>query len=278
MTMPELPEVETVKNQLIPEVIGKTIIETTQSGLNLRGKALPDLSLLKGQTILNIERRNKYLILNTVDFYLIIHLGMTGQLLIAPTLPMTKHIHATFTFKDKVLYYQDARRFGRVDVYAKTDYKSTNSIPSLSNLGIEPLDASFNIDTLFSLIDGIKNKKISSKNFIMDGKFICGIGNIYACEILFLSHINPLQTLQTLTTTQITALHSNIKSVLLKAIEMGGSTISDFMHLNGTAGKMQDFYHVYGRENQPCHYCSNPIVRIKQNGRSTFFCTTCQHN
>jgi formamidopyrimidine-DNA glycosylase len=274
--MPELPEVETIKNQLSPEIIGEKIIATFQNSLTFRGKSLPNLAVLENEIILNVTRRNKYLIIITTNYYLLIHLGMSGQLLVVKEIPLQKHIHIHIYFKNKILYYQDTRRFGMINLYLKNDYSSINLLPPLSKLGIEPLSEDFTLEYLNNLIFILSNKKLSAKKFIMDGSYICGVGNIYANEILFLSKIHPEELIQNISLIQISNMYKYIKKVLAQAIEMGGSTISDFIHINGTKGSMQDYYYVYGKENQPCKTCNNLILRIKQNGRSSFFCSHCQ--
>lgn len=271
--MPELPEVETIKNQLFPIIVGKTIINTFQSNLNLRKKPIPDLNILCNQIITNVFRRNKYIIIEMKNFYLFIHLGMTGQLLLEENLPNKKHIHAYFQFYNGFLYYQDARRFGSIQVYSKKDFPNFDEIPTISVLGFEPLSSEFTYNKLAQLI--LNNKSVAKK-FIMDNHLICGIGNIYACEILFLSKIHPEVMMKDINHEQCELLFFNIKSVLKKAIQLGGSTISDFKHVNGESGKMQDFYFVYDREKENCKVCNTLIERIKQQGRSTFFCPYCQ--
>lgn len=271
--MPELPEVETVKNQLLPIIQSETIYEVYQSDLNLRGKPMPSLISLVGQKIINVTRRNKYVIIELQDYFLFFHLGMTGQLLFSENIPTQKHIHAYLKLSKTFLYFQDVRRFGKIELYSKKDYQNFYDIPSIKSLGIEPLSLDFNLEKLREII---KNKNTPAKKFIMDNAYICGIGNIYACEILFLSKIHPAAIIKNLTEDQINLLYSNIKSVLTKAIELGGSTISDFKHVNGSSGNMQNFYYVYDKEGVACKICGNLINRIKQYGRSTFYCSYCQ--
>lgn len=272
--MPELPEVEIIKKQLTNNIIGKNIVDIKNSNLSLHGKPIPNLSKLICQKILNIFRRNKYLILETEKTFLVIHLGMTGQLISADSLPANqKHIHLEIYFDKSILYYKDIRRFGSINLYCKSEYKDYLSIPLFSKLGYEPLDPSFSFGNLDS---SIKKSKTTAKNFIMDGKYICGIGNIYASEILFLSKINPTKIINKITKKQKQALYKNIVEVLNKAISLGGSTISDFVHTNGSSGKMQDHYFVYARDSKDCKICGSQITKIKQNGRSTFYCPHCQ--
>lgn len=272
--MPELPEVEIVKRQLSSSILNNPIKKIITSKLKLHGKDIPDLSLIIGQKFLNIYRRNKYLILETEKNYLIVHLGMTGQLIQSSNLPEnTKHIHMIIYFSNLILYYKDVRRFGKIELFDKNKFPNYLDIPFIKTLGIEPLDKAFTIEVLKELI---KNSSSNSKKFIMDGNKICGIGNIYANEILFLSNINPESLIKNITRKQEKLLFHNIKTVLQQAIDLGGSTISDFIHLNGNKGSMQEHYYVYGREGEPCKKCSNTIKKISQNGRSTFFCPHCQ--
>lgn len=275
--MPELPEVETIKQQLNFEIINLKIKSVYTANLTLRGKIIPDLKKIKGENILNIYRRNKYLVFELNNYFLLIHLGMTGQLVIDKQLPNKKHIHAYFEFDNKILYYQDARRFGKIEIYDKKDYLSYLDLPEFKNLGFEPLEDNFTLESFKNILNNIKNKNMNLKQFIMDGKYVCGIGNIYANEILFLSKINPQECIKNLKENDISILYDNILLILNKAIELGGSTISDFVHVNGESGKMQNFYKVYNRFKKPCFVCGTNIERIKQQGRSSFFCPNCQN-
>ena len=272
--MPELPEVEIVKRQLSLNIINNKIKNISTSELKLHGKEIPNLNALIGESFSHIHRRNKYLILESDNHYLIIHLGMTGQLIQTPNLPeIKKHIHMIIYFQNLILYYKDVRRFGKIELYSKDNYPNYLEIPFIKKLGFEPLDDNFNILALNNLI---KDNSSNAKKFIMDGNKICGIGNIYANEILFLSKINPESSIKNINKKQKNLLFNNIKTVLQQAIDLGGSTISDFVHLNGNKGTMQDHYYVYGREGQPCKECGTSIKKITQNGRSTFYCPNCQ--
>lgn len=271
--MPELPEVEVLKNELIV-ILNKKIINIKTSNKNLHGKKIPDMNSLIGDKFTNIYRRNKYLILESSHYYLVVHLGMTGQLKFEDNIPDEKHIHIIISFSDKVLYYKDIRRFGSISLYDKNTFPNYLIIPLFTKLGVEPLSPEFTIETLNKYID---DSKSSSKSFIMNGNYICGIGNIYASEILFLSKISPQIPINSISIEQRNFLFKNIIDVLSKAILMGGSTISDFVHLNGQKGSMQEHYYVYGRTNQPCKICTTLIQKIKQNGRSSFYCPSCQN-
>lgn len=270
--MPELPEVEIVRRELSSNISNKKIKSIETSDLKLR-KAIPNLDHLVNQKIVLVQRRNKYLILDTINNWIVIHLGMTGQLHFKKDgAPVGKHIHLTIHFWDgSFLYYQDARRFGLVETFYKSSYPYIDSIPLFKNLGIEPLGV-FEEDDFLELFKKRKN----IKSFLLDGSQVCGIGNIYANEILFKSKINPQQNILDLPEQKRKDLYSHIKPTLEKAIELGGSSISDYVHTNGTKGEMQNFYKVYGRVGKPCFDCSTPIEKIVQGGRSTFFCPQCQ--
>lgn len=272
--MPELPEVEIIKNQLKKTILNQKILSVYITHLNLHGKPIPDLSILKNQQFLSVYRRNKYLILETENNFLVMHLGMTGQLIYSDKLPeKQKHIHIKFEFQNSILYYQDIRRFGSAHLFSKEMYSSYKEIPLFSKLGYEPLDKSFSFENLNECIN---NSSGDAKKFIMDGNKICGIGNIYASEILFLTKINPMSEIKNIPIKKRKLLFENIIKVLDRAVQMGGSTISDFVHVNGNMGKMQEHYYVYAREGQPCKICNTNIKKIKQHQRSTFYCPNCQ--
>lgn len=271
--MPELPEVETIKRQLTPDLIGKKIIKSFSSGKRLR-REIPNFNPLIGQFILNIFRRNKYLILETNNFWVVIHLGMTGKLIIESIENIKKHTHFLLSLNNNIfLSYEDARRFGSLDLFEKSLFKNYLDIPIFKNLGIEPLEKQFTLALTKKLITGTS---LEIKKFLMDSNKICGIGNIYANEILFLSKINPKIKGKDLTKNEINLIYKNIIKVLNKAISLGGSSISDFVHTNGSKGSMQDNYYVYARENKPCKICKTPILKLIQAGRSSFFCPNCQ--
>jgi formamidopyrimidine-DNA glycosylase len=270
--MPELPEVEIVKRELSNSCIGKKITSFEKSEFKLR-RPIPSLDHLIGQKFVHIHRRNKYLILETHNNWIVIHLGMTGQLLYNKDGNSSgKHIHFTFKFYDNsILYYQDPRRFGLIESYYKTEYPYFNQIPLFKNLGIEPL-GTFEEEDFLNLF----TKKRTAKSFLLDGNMVCGIGNIYANEILFKSKVNPAQNILELPIEKRKEIYSHIKPTLNKAIELGGSSISDYVHTNGTKGEMQNFYKVYGRNNCPCFDCGTKIEKIMQNARGSFYCPKCQ--
>lgn len=274
--MPELPEVETIKNQLKKYIPKKIVKKVFQSNLKLHGKEVPDLKILLEEEVLSINRRNKFIIIEFSKGFLLLHMGMTGQLIYADKLPENqKHIHLVLNFDKDLMYFKDVRRFGIIDFFDKKQYPSYHDIPAIKKLGIEPLTTEFTQDYLNKLIE---NNTQNAKTFVMDNSKICGIGNIYASEILFLSKIHPQQKINLISKKQKEDLHRNIIETLNKAIAMGGSTISDFLHIDGTKGGMQNYYFVYGKTNthDNCKICSTPIEKIAQNGRYSFFCSVCQ--
>lgn len=269
--MPELPEVELIKRELTSNIIGKKVKNTFSKNITLRQKLIPDVSILINQKIHSIKRRNKYILIYFDTHYLVIHLGMTGQLLFSNSLSLQKHTHFYLDLGDIFLSYVDPRRFGAIALFNNNITQEENSY--LKNLGVEPLSSDFTYKKFDELI--VKNKT-NIKKFLMDSNIVCGIGNIYASEILFLSKVSPERKTETLSKEEKQTIFKYIPIVLEKAIHLGGSSISDFVHTNGASGQMQNFYNVYNRENEPCKVCANLIKRIKQFGRSTYFCSHCQ--
>lgn len=269
--MPELPEVEIIKTELSSNIINSLVLKTYSKNITLRNKLIPDVSILIDQKIKKIERRNKYIIVKFDKNLLIIHLGMTGKLIFEKNLNLLKHTHFYLELNNGFLTYTDARRFGLIDIFDINT--SLDNISYTKNLGIEPLGNNFNYDLFYILT---KKHKTNIKKFLMDSNIICGIGNIYASEILFLSKVSPERLTTTLNNNEIKLIFDNIIFILNKAISLGGSSISDFVHTNGSSGEMQNFYNVYNRYNEDCKICSNKILRIKQYGRSTYYCQSCQ--
>lgn len=271
--MPELPEVETIKRQLTPSMVNKRIINYFSSGKKLR-REIPDFEPLLNQMIVNIYRRNKYLIFELDNYWLIIHLGMTGKLIEENLAHIKKHTHLLLSLSGQsFLNFEDARRFGSLDIFSKQNYPEYNSIPLFKSLGLEPLDKNFTLSKVDKLL--IK-KSTAIKKILMDSNIICGIGNIYASEILFASKVHPEKLGINLTKKEIESIYFNIIKILKKAISLGGSSISDFVHTNGRKGTMQDNYFVYGRYKESCKNCSTPIEKMAQGGRTTFYCPQCQ--
>jgi formamidopyrimidine-DNA glycosylase len=270
--MPELPEVETTCRGLSPLLHQKTIQTIHVYQPKLRQPVPENLAnLCHNQTIQAINRRGKYIILHLKDGAILIHLGMTGHLRVLPEQQIRqKHDHIDVVFTNKqVLRYHDPRRFG---CWQWVD-GPLHQHPSLSHLGIEPLDDGFDGQYL---MNACLHKKQPIKSTIMDCRFVVGVGNIYATESLYLSRIHPLAPAGSLSNIQYEVLAEKIKEVLNKAIEAGGTTLKDFINPEGKPGYFAQSLFVYGRNHKPCPTCGDIIKSIKINGRSTAFCPTCQ--
>tara|TARA_B100000029_G_C17564394_1_gene954551 strand:- start:472 stop:1296 length:825 start_codon:yes stop_codon:yes gene_type:complete len=273
--MPELPEVETVCRELNHQLKNKTL-----KTVNIKQNTLRYSIPLKLQTIfiekkvLSVNRRGKYgLIKFFGKFTLLFHLGMSGRVKIFKNFDNSyeKHDHLEFIFNDGIrLVYNDPRRFGLVDIL---ETKKVSQHFLLSKLGPEPLEETFTVKFL-------EKKLISSnldiKTFIMNQKIIAGIGNIYACEALFMAKISPKRKAVNVVGIRAERLVGSIKKVLKDAIKAGGSSLKDYRQVSGELGYFQNKFLVYGRHNQHCVKCNNFINRIQQNKRSTYFCGFCQ--
>ncbi len=270
--MPELPEVEIIKKELSKNIKNLEIKNVFYSGKKFK-RPISGLEILSGQKISNIYRRNKYIVFETNNLWLVFHLGMTGNLLFSKNKNNGKHVHLEFKFNNEsYMSFQDPRRFGSFDMFKKETIKDYLDIPLFLNLGLEPLSEDFTISKFKEFF----SKEITLKKFLMDAKFVCGIGNIYANEIMFLCNLNPNKKIKEIRLKDQVNLYEEIKKVLNKAIELGGSSISDFVHTNGLKGEMQNFYKVYGRNKQSCFNCDSIILKQTDNGRGTYYCPTCQ--
>ena len=287
--MPELPEVEIVRQSLAKKILQKKIKKVIIKNRNLRFKIpLEFEGLLQSKIIKKITRFSKYLILNFSDeSFCLIHLGMTGTFHLtkkdslckstnvsfysSPNLPK-KHNHVEIQFKNLKVIYNDPRRFGFFKfIKNKQDLENR-----FSHLGPEPFFKNFNLKYLLKYFF---NKKKNIKSFLIDQKFVSGIGNIYASEILFLCKINPTTHAMKLSKEDCKKIILFSKSVLNKAIKKGGSSIRDFKNVEGRKGNFQDNFKVYQRENQDCKRtsCKGKIIKILIANRSTFFCNYCQN-
>ena len=286
--MPELPEVEIVRQSLAKNIKGKKINKVLVRNRNLRFKLKPYFeNRLKGQFITNIQRFSKYIIIMLKNkSFCVIHLGMTGTIHIikkkkkslltntsfyhSPILPK-KHNHIEFFFNDIKFIYNDPRRFGFfLLIKDKENLKNV-----FKNYGPEPFDKKFNLDYL---VNFLKGKKKDIKGFLLDQKFVSGIGNIYASEILYSSKINPLTPARKLKKTQLRNIIKSSKEILYRAIKEGGSSIRDFKNTTGDTGRFQKKFKVYGRDKKNCKRsnCKGTIDKIIQSNRSTFYCKICQ--
>lgn len=305
--MPELPEVETTKKSLAPLLNTKVqAVELHQP--KLRWQIPSDIDALIGYTLTNVERCAKYLILHFTKGSkdkrsVIVHLGMSGSLQQYPQgADKRKHDHLILHFIDDKLtdddpidenhitqlHYHDPRRFGAI-LWADEadDTGKTYRQRLLEHLGPEPLADTFDTDYLYRYIQrlDVQGNKISKhakpisraiKSVIMEQKVVVGVGNIYATESLFLANIHPTMPANKLTKSQLAVLVTQIKSVIAKAIEKGGSTLNDFSYGEGATGYFQQTLLVYGQAKQPCPHCSTIIETVQINGRASAYCSNCQ--
>ena len=287
--MPELPEVEIVRQSLDKKIRKKKVKKVIVRNKNLRIK-IPDTfkKLLENKMVIKVSRFSKYLIiyLSNNEFCLI-HLGMSGTIHLidykdkkgftnlsfynSPSLPK-KHNHIEIIFDKFKVIYNDPRRFGFFQIIKNSKELKDRFI----HLGPEPFDKIFNLKYFLQYI---KQKKKTIKDLLIDQKFVSGIGNIYASEILFLSRINPQKKIKLLTKKDCLKIISNSKKVLLAAINKGGSSIRDFKNTDGNKGAFQDNFKVYQRESMDCKRinCNGIITKKVISNRSTFFCNCCQN-
>lgn len=273
--MPELPEVETVVRTLQSLVRGKTIERV--SVLLPRIIRRPDdveefKAQLSGQTIHAITRRAKFIKFHLDHDMLISHLRMEGRYgLYAQTEPIEKHTHVIFHFTDgSELRYRDVRQFGTMDLLP---LGKESEVGPLVKLGIEPLDETFTVSILRSIL---KARPTKIKPLLLNQECIVGLGNIYVDESLFRAGIHPERPANKLTAKQVEKLHHSIVTVLSKAVEQGGSSIKSYVNGQGEMGMFQQSLYAYGRQGEPCRVCGEPIIRYVVGGRGTHICPKCQ--
>ena len=286
--MPELPEVEVVRQSLDKKIKQKKVKNVIIRNRNLRFKIpLNFKNFLKNKKIIKVDRFSKYLILHlSNNSFCILHLGMSGTVHLlernkkniftntsfysSPSLPK-KHNHVEIIFEDIRLVYNDPRRFGFFEII----YNSHLLKKRFFNFGPEPFDTRFNLNYVLSFF---KNKNKNIKNFLLDQNFVSGIGNIYASEILYLSKINPNLKACLLKKEKCKSIITNSKKIFLNAIKKGGSSIRDFKGVSGNKGNFQKEFKVYERDGLNCKRfdCGGIIKKKIISDRSTFFCNNCQ--
>jgi len=270
--MPELPEVETSRRGISPHILNQTVTNVIIRQKKLRWPISAGLKKdIINQPIEAIERRGKYILLKTRAGTAILHLGMSGSLhIVEHKTAAGKHDHIDFQFSNgKSLRLHDPRRFGSV-LWTRADaYRHK----LLKDLGPEPLSDEFTGEYLFQ---SSRRRKASIKSFIMNSHIVVGVGNIYACESLFIAKINPNRQASRISRQRYEVLADTIKTILSQAIKQGGTTLKDFTHHDGKPGYFKQFLHVYGKTDEPCTICLQPIKRIIQQQRSTFYCSHCQ--
>ncbi len=276
--MPELPEVETVVNGLRPVVVERKIIDIEVREKNLIGFPKADVKKFKDELlnskITGMDRRGKYIIINLdIKKDMIIHLRMTGKLLVKEVKSFRdKHTHVIFVLDDgQEIRFNNVRKFGRIYLI---DPEQPEQAGGYAELGPEPLDENLSVEDFKKLFN---NRRGIIKSLLMNQKFVAGIGNIYADEILFLSGIKPNRTADTLTGKEKEKIYENMRDILAKGIKYGGTTFSDYVNAFGEKGSFQVELRVYQREDEKCYECGTNIKKTKIGGRSTYYCPKCQH-
>jgi formamidopyrimidine-DNA glycosylase len=268
--MPELPEVETVRRELVPWLTGRTIVRARRRDAP-PGPKYAALERADGQRILAVRRRGKFLVapLSGGD-ELVVHLGMTGNITARDP---RDHVRVEVELSGKSrtrLFFQDPRRFGRFLVVRAGEYAS---LPTLAALGPEPLEAGFSADGFYAAIHA---RSAPIKALLMGQRVVAGVGNIYCDEALWRARIHPLTPARRISRKSAHVLHGAIVAVLEAAIAASGTTFSDYRRVNGESGLFAVELQAYGREGQPCLRCGAPLRRIVVGQRSSSFCPRCQ--
>jgi formamidopyrimidine-DNA glycosylase len=269
--MPELPEVETSRRGIAPWVLNQQVRGVVIRDRRLRWPVPEDIErLLPGQVIRSLRRRAKYLLFETSAGTAMLHLGMSGSLrIIDADEPAGKHDHVDIQFENgKAVRFRDPRRFGSLLWTIKPFEHDL-----LRNLGPEPLSREFDADYLWWKARG---RRVSIKQFIMNGSVVVGVGNIYASEALFLAGIHPKRRADRISARRMLLLVDAIKTVLQSAIEAGGTTLRDFHGGDGEPGYFRQKLEVYGRDGEPCRRCKRLLSVVVLGQRSTFYCKGCQ--
>jgi formamidopyrimidine-DNA glycosylase len=270
--MPELPELEILKNELRTHVVGQRVLELVfPEGKEGDCPVSQWKAAMEGATIVDVERRGKMLVLQLDNgFSLIIHLMMVGQLLLSSLYhgePSDVRLVLRFV-DDQLLVGQVHLKFLRL---APTS--GVGELPELKKLGIDPLDGRCTAETLGEML---ASRRVKIKSFLLDQRFVAGIGNTYADEMLFEARISPTRIASTLSGEEVRALHANMVRTLERGLELGGSSEMAFVHLDSGKGAFQDHFQVKGREGEPCSVCGTPIQKTSVGGRGTYFCPACQ--
>jgi formamidopyrimidine-DNA glycosylase len=276
--MPELPEVEVTRRGVAPHLEGRVVEQVVLRREGLRWPFPLNLNeLLSGRQILSTSRRGKYLLIHFEHGTLIVHLGMSGHLRVLPEgVDLKKHDHFDLVVRGpeglRVLRLHDPRRFGAVLWHGNDDGELEQHI-LLRGLGVEPLEDGFSGALLHR---ETRKRSAPIKQVLLAGDIVVGVGNIYACESLFRAGINPKTAASRISRARYDKLAEAIREILAAAIVQGGSTLRDFIAVNGQSGYFQQTYFVYDRAGVPCRNCGAPVRQIVQGQRSTFYCATCQ--
>lgn len=270
--MPELPEVETTRRGLVPHVVGRRVRGVVVRNHGLRWPVPRDLSRrLRGEQVLAIRRRGKYLLFDCPKGHLLAHLGMSGRLSIVPSSRKPGiHDHVDVNLEgDITMRLTDPRRFGAILWLSAP----AEDHALLRGLGLEPLESGFNGSALRALAQG---RRVAVKQFLMNGRIVTGVGNIYASEALFEAGVHPARKAGSISARRWEAIAAAVRGTLERALAAGGSTLRDFASAEGRPGYFQHDFAVYGREGEPCKRCGTKIRADRQGQRSTFYCPRCQ--
>ncbi|TQR45139.1 DNA-formamidopyrimidine glycosylase [Paenibacillus popilliae] len=274
--MPELPEVETVKQTLNTLVAGKRIerVTVTLPRIIQRPSEIEQFcDALKGHTIERVERRGKFLRILLDGLVLVSHLRMEGRYgVYAANEPVEKHTHVIFHFDDGTeLRYKDVRQFGTMHLFAAGEEWE---LPPLHKLGVEPLSPEFTVERF---AEAMRRRRSFIKPVLLNQHIVVGIGNIYVDEALFRAGIHPNRAADELTDEEYALLHRAIIETLQDAVEAGGSSIKSYVNGQGEMGMFQHQLQMYGRQGQPCVQCGSIIEKTVVGGRGTHYCPVCQH-
>lgn len=278
--MPELPEVETVVRGLRAPLVGRKIISAWNDWPRTIGMPSVDdfIARVQGQTVQAINRRAKYIVCELDHDLLVIHLKMTGRLYVIGKDEQNeadRWVHVRLGLDNgKELRFSDARKFGKV--YLTTDFATISQ--GAAALGPEPLEDDFTLEAFRSRFKGkrgaVRNKNL--KALLLDQSFVAGVGNIYADEALFRAKIHPLRRADSLSDDEIASLYETVRAVLTAGIDYEGASVNWYRKPDGTEGKSQEHFDVYGRDGKACHVCGQPIQKIRVAQRGTHFCSHCQ--
>lgn len=267
--MPELPEVETIRADLEPVVVGRKLVSAqclTEASFAAR---YVDLDQVVGQRIRALRRRGKYLIADLDRHELVVHLGMTGQFGVSPSLGASSYLRVRFTLDDGTqLAFADQRRFGKIHVVAPGEYAA---MPTLAGMGPEPLSGDF----AYAPFAEAMRARTPVKAFLLSQKPVAGLGNIYVDEALHLARLHPERA--ALDADEARRLHAAIPEVLAAGVRHRGTTLKDYRDGRGAYGTHQDHLLVFNRAGLPCRTCGKPIVKTRVAQRGTYLCPHCQH-
>jgi formamidopyrimidine-DNA glycosylase len=268
--MPELPEVETTLRGIEPWLSGRQILAVTVRDSRLRWPVPAAVQNACGQTVIQLQRRAKYMLIGLETGSLLIHLGMSGSMrVLTEDTELRKHDHFDIVTENCIVRFNDPRRFGAF-LWLQ---EPVLSHPLLASLGPEPLAGSFDGSHLYRLSRG---RSLAVKNFVMDGKIVVGVGNIYASEALYMAGIHPARAAGRISPGRYEGLAESIKDVLTRAIRQGGTTLRDFADSDGSPGYFGQELLVYGRAGMPCFQCGKEISQKVIGQRSSFYCSNCQ--